>query len=184
MDDQTGSLKITNTRSTDSGVYHLQISSRNNVLYMKFRVTVWLDTLKVTAGESVTLNTDIPELEEDSKILWTHGDNDTCIAEINRATSKISVYRGNDVRFRDRLQLDYQTGSLTIWNISMAHSDVYKLQISSRTGNRCKRFVIVADEIKVRVMEGDRAELNTDVHELLSDALILWMFWPRRQSYS
>ncbi|XP_077093907.1 uncharacterized protein LOC143746072 [Siphateles boraxobius] len=175
MNDQTGSLTIKNTKSTDSGVYHLQI---NNVWFKKFRVTVWLDTLKVTAGESVTLNTDIPELEEDSKILWTHGDNDTCIAEINRATSKISVYRGNDVRFRDRLQLDHQTGSLTIWNISIAHSDVYKLQISSHTGNRCKRFVIVADEIKVRVMEGDCAELKTDVPELQRDALILWMFGP------
>jgi len=99
----------------------------------------------VMAGESVTLSTDILELEEDSKILWTHGDNDTCIAEINRATGKTSVYRGNDVRFKDRLQLDHQTGSLTIWNISIAHSDVYKLQISSCTGNKCKRFVIIAD---------------------------------------
>ncbi|XP_039536264.1 uncharacterized protein LOC120484892 [Pimephales promelas] len=178
MDDGTGCLGIKNTKSTDSGVYHLQISSRNNVWYKKFRVTVWLDTLKVTAGQSVTLSTDVPELEEDSKILWTHGDNDTCIAEINRATGKTSVYRGNDVRFRDRLQLDHQTGSLIIWNISIAHSDVYKLQISSRTVNRCKRFVIIADEIKVRVMEGDPANLNTDVHEPQRDALILWMFGP------
>lgn len=104
-----------------------------------------VDTLKVTAGESVTLNTDITELEEDGKILWTHGDNDTCIAEINRATSKISVYQGNDLRFKDRLQLDPQTGSLTIWNISIAHSDVYKLQISSRAGKRDKRIAIIVD---------------------------------------
>lgn len=99
----------------------------------------------MTAGESVTLNTDITELEEDGKILWTHGDNDTCIAEITRATSKISVYQGNDLRFKDRLQLDPQTGSLTIWNISIAHSDVYKLQISSRTGKRDKRIAIIVD---------------------------------------
>lgn len=100
----------------------------------------------MTAGESVTLNTDIRDLEEVSKILWTHGDNDTCIAEINRATSKISVYQGNDLRFKDRLQLDPQTGSLTIWNISIAHSDVYKLQISSnRTEKKCKRIAIIVD---------------------------------------
>lgn len=97
----------------------------------------------MTAGDSVTLNTGITELDGDSKILWTHGDNDTCIAEINKATSKISLYRGNDVRFRDRLQLDHRTGSLTIWNISIAHSDVYKLQISSSRGNKCKRFVVI-----------------------------------------
>ncbi len=41
-----------------------------------------VDTLKVRAGDSVFLNTGITELEEDSKILWTHGDNDTCIAKI------------------------------------------------------------------------------------------------------
>ncbi|XP_067309655.1 uncharacterized protein [Pseudorasbora parva] len=179
MDRQTGSLSILNSKSTDSEDYHLQIRSRNKVSYKKFKVTVWLDTLKVTAGDSVTLNTDITELEEDSKILWTHGDNDTCIAEINRASSKISLYRGNDMRFRDRLQLDHQTGSLTIWNISVTHSDVYKLQISgSSTGSRCKRFALIADENKVSVMEGDCAKLNTDVHELQRDALILWMFGP------
>ncbi|XP_056118647.1 uncharacterized protein LOC130096041 [Rhinichthys klamathensis goyatoka] len=191
MDDQTGSLSITNTKITDSGDYHLQISSRDKVSYKTFRVTVWLDTLKVTAGDSVTLNTDITDLEEDSKILWTHGDNDTCIAKINRATGKTSVYRGNDVRFRDRLQLDHRTGSLTIWNISIAHSDVYKLQIISHTGrtqciviishtgNICKRFAIIAKENKVSVMEGDCAKLNTDVSELQRDALILWMFGPK-----
>uniref|UniRef100_A0A8C1S4Y7 Immunoglobulin domain-containing protein n=1 Tax=Cyprinus carpio TaxID=7962 RepID=A0A8C1S4Y7_CYPCA len=145
MDDQTGSLSITNTKSTDSGVYHLHISSRNKVSYKKFRVTVWLDTVKVRAGDSVTLNTGMTELEEDSKILWTHGDHETCIAKINRATNKTSLYRGNDVRFRDRLQLDHRTGSLTIWNISITHSDVYKLQISSCRRSKCKRFVLIVD---------------------------------------
>ncbi|XP_016117396.1 uncharacterized protein [Sinocyclocheilus grahami] len=179
MDDQTGSLSITNTKSTDSGVYQLQISSRNKVSYKKFRVTVWLDTVKVTAGDSVTLNTGMTELEEDSKILWTHGDHETCIAKINRATNKTSLYRGNDMRFRDRLQLDHRTGSLTIWNISITHSDVYKLQISSRRQSKCKRFVLIVDENTVSVTEGDRAELNTGVSELQRDALILWMFGPR-----
>ncbi|KAG1955343.1 hypothetical protein F2P79_008437 [Pimephales promelas] len=179
MDDQTASLSITNTKITDSGDYHLQISSRDKVSYKKFRLTVWLDTLKVTVGDSVTLNTDITDLEEDSKIQWTHGENDTCIAKINRATGKTSVYHGNDVRFRDRLQLDHRTGSLTIWNISIAHSDVYKLQIISHTGNICKRFAIIAEENKVSVLEGDCAKLNTDVNELHRDALILWMFGPK-----
>ncbi|KAL1279061.1 hypothetical protein QQF64_025734, partial [Cirrhinus molitorella] len=175
----TGSLSIANTKSTDSGVYHLRISSRNKVLYKKFRVTVWLDTLKVKAGDSVILDTGITELEEDSKILWTHGDNDTCIAKINRATNKTSLYHGNDVRFRDRLQLNHQNGSLSIWNISIAHSDVYKLQISSHRQSKCKRFVVIVDENKVSVTEGDFAILNTDVSELQRDTLILWMFGPR-----
>lgn len=43
MDNKTGSLSITNAKSTDSGVYHLQISSRNNISYKKLRVTVWCE---------------------------------------------------------------------------------------------------------------------------------------------
>lgn len=41
--DKTGSLSVTNTKSTDSGFYHLQISSRNDISYRKFRVTVWCE---------------------------------------------------------------------------------------------------------------------------------------------
>jgi len=43
MDDQTASLSITNTKITDSGDYHLQISSRDKVSYKKFRLTVWCE---------------------------------------------------------------------------------------------------------------------------------------------
>ncbi len=38
--DQTGSLIITNTRSTDSGFYSVKISSRTQTLHERFTVTV------------------------------------------------------------------------------------------------------------------------------------------------
>lgn len=50
------------------------------------------------AGGSVTLNTDVTEPEDD---------NDTGLAEISQVSSKTSVNHGNDVRFRDRLQLGH-----------------------------------------------------------------------------
>ncbi len=38
--DQTGSLTITNTRSTDSGFYSVKISSRTQTVYERFSVSV------------------------------------------------------------------------------------------------------------------------------------------------
>ncbi|KAK7127096.1 hypothetical protein R3I94_018322 [Phoxinus phoxinus] len=41
MDIQTGSLRITNTRTTDSGLYKLHISGQHTGVFKTFRVTVY-----------------------------------------------------------------------------------------------------------------------------------------------
>ncbi|KAI2646574.1 MAM domain-containing glycosylphosphatidylinositol anchor protein 2 [Labeo rohita] len=81
----------------------------------------------VTEGDSVTLNTDV-EVQKDDRILWTFkmDNSDTLIAEIIRENNYID---DSIVAFRDRLQMDSQTGSLTIRNIRTEHSGLYKLQI-------------------------------------------------------
>ncbi|XP_048038436.1 SLAM family member 5-like [Megalobrama amblycephala] len=82
-------------------------------------------------GDSVTLYTDLTEIHEDDDILWRFGAENSLIAEISRAAGIFSIYDDvPDGRFRDRLKLDDQTGSLTITNITTEHAGVYKLQIS------------------------------------------------------
>ncbi|XP_067252602.1 CD48 antigen isoform X2 [Chanodichthys erythropterus] len=88
------------------------------------------EMISVMEGDSVTLNTDVTEIQTHRQILWTFrlNSSETVIAEIYKQT--ISVYdSGVNERFRDRLQIDKQTGSLTITNINRLHSGLYKVQV-------------------------------------------------------
>jgi len=86
------------------------------------------DTISVMEGDSVTLHTG--EIHRKGVILWTFRfhNSETRIAQIFEGT--ISIYDSVDnERFRDRLQIDEETGSLTITNINTLHSGLYKLQV-------------------------------------------------------
>ncbi|XP_073700526.1 SLAM family member 5-like [Garra rufa] len=87
-------------------------------------------------GHSVTLNTGLTEMMDDHLILWRFGTENTLIAEINVMADSVTVYDNVLVgRFRDRLMLDDQTGSLTITNITTEHAGLYKLQSNSVSKN-------------------------------------------------
>ena len=91
----------------------------------------------VFEGDSVSLNSDHTEMKDDDVIQWRF--KNTLIAEINKRADSITVYDDVlDGRFRDRLKLDKQTGSLTITNTTTEHEGVYDLQINSEI----KRFIL------------------------------------------
>ncbi|XP_077081359.1 uncharacterized protein LOC143734881 isoform X1 [Siphateles boraxobius] len=106
---------------------------RNMKIFVLFFVPLLVDdvkTLSVMEGDSVTLQTDVTEIQKADLILWTFGPERTRIAQINRQVNKLSLYDDVlDGRFRDRLSLDNQTGSLTITNTTTEHSGVYELHI-------------------------------------------------------
>ncbi|XP_039525937.1 uncharacterized protein LOC120478211 [Pimephales promelas] len=82
-------------------------------------------------GESVTLSSDLTEIKDDDVIQWRFEDykTETLIAEINVTADRIAVYDDVlDGRFRDRLKLNNQTGSLTITNITTEHAGDYKIK--------------------------------------------------------
>ncbi|XDV23745.1 hypothetical protein PO909_028183, partial [Leuciscus waleckii] len=92
-------------------------------------IGVFGDSVSVMEGDSVTLNTDDTEIRENEDIMWTFGDENYLLAKIKKKKQIVSTYNSTDERFRDRLKLDDQTGSLTIMNTTTEHAGVYKLQI-------------------------------------------------------
>ncbi|XP_067252856.1 carcinoembryonic antigen-related cell adhesion molecule 5-like [Chanodichthys erythropterus] len=170
LDNQTGSLTITNTGTTDSGVYELDI----NYMKMIFILNICRNTKSVLVieGDSVTLDSDLTEMKDDDEIQWMYEDEITLIAEINKQKNRFTVYDDVlDGRFRDRLKLNKQTGSLSITNTTMKQTGLYKLQINSVI----KSFNLTLLRI-VTVIEGDSVTLNSDLTEMKDDDLIQWRF--------
>uniref|UniRef100_A0A9J8AYG6 Immunoglobulin domain-containing protein n=2 Tax=Cyprinus carpio carpio TaxID=630221 RepID=A0A9J8AYG6_CYPCA len=141
LDKQTGSLTIKNMRTRHSGLYEVEISSTSSRYTrhykQSFNVTVSdaVKSLSVIEEDSVTLLT-VTELQNDDQIWWMF--EEIVIAEINKADQRFSTSDGPDERFRDRLQLDHQTGSLIITNIRTTDAGLYEVKISGsrRTINR------------------------------------------------
>ncbi len=90
-----------------------------------------LKLVSVKEGDSVTLNSGLTEMMDDDLIQWMFRRENTLIAEINKRGDSMTVYDDVlDGRFRDRLKLDKQTGSLTITNTRPEHAGIYELQIN------------------------------------------------------
>ncbi|KAL0149467.1 hypothetical protein M9458_055255, partial [Cirrhinus mrigala] len=142
---QTGSLTITNTRTTDSGLYIGKISSRGSSSFYEkiFNVTIHgfstsgegVVSVFVMEGDSVIFQTGV-ETNQQYRIRWYC--KDTRIAQItgdvNKICTDVQCNKGTE-RFRGRLKLNHQTGSLTIMNIRTTDSGAYQLKISSRNNS-------------------------------------------------
>ncbi|XP_058618084.1 hepatic and glial cell adhesion molecule-like [Onychostoma macrolepis] len=97
-----------------------------------FADTDAVESVSVLEGDSVALDSGFTEMMDDDLILWRFGAENTLIAEINVMAGSITVYDDVlDERFRDRLKLDDQTGSLIITNTRTEHTGLYKLQTNS-----------------------------------------------------
>ncbi|XP_073690756.1 uncharacterized protein [Garra rufa] len=162
LDNQTGSLTISDIRTKHSGDYQLRIIS-SETSYKTFILTVndvfFAGITNKKEGESVTLHSGVKEMQKHNVILWMFGllSLDTFIAEINITVNKISF--SEDERFRDRLRLDDQTGSLTITNSRSTDTGVYQLQITNSKETFYKRYNVFVDAPEPGLLSGGLAVL-------------------------
>ncbi|XP_077081380.1 uncharacterized protein LOC143735201 [Siphateles boraxobius] len=169
LEHHTGSLNITNIRNTDSGEYTLKISCGSNDREKIFNVSVNglsgadTDEVSVMEGDSVTLNTGV-QTNQQEIIRWYY--NGIRIAQITRDQSKICEDDQCKERFRDRLKLDHQTGSLTIMNITSTDSGDFELRISKGSSDVEEIFsvsvhgVSAAERHEVKIKDGEYVILD------------------------
>ncbi|KAI2650688.1 Neural cell adhesion molecule L1 [Labeo rohita] len=171
---------MTNIRSTDTGLYELKIIGNRSSSKKTFNVTVHdvpaaeQDEIKresVKEGESVTLD---PGVMKNPNDLMTWHFNDICIAEISEEPGKICTdvqCKDGDERFRNRLKLDHQTGSLTITNTTITDSGVYQLQIISRSFSIIRSFSVTVTDF--RMEHSDQVNGVNDSWPNQSDILLM-----------
>ncbi|XP_026054404.1 uncharacterized protein LOC113040281 [Carassius auratus] len=163
--EDSGSLTISNITTEHTGAYKAQIISRGTTSYKKFKVAMLAEYLPVRKVDDVTLHTD-SKIQRCDQIRWMFGDKNL-IAEIKEGTGEMATY--DDVlegRFRGRLKLDEQTGSLTITNFRTDHTGLYKMKIS-RSAGKCKNksFDVFA---RVAMVSEDEEMNENGVNESLT----------------
>nr|XP_055073063.1 uncharacterized protein LOC129453024 [Misgurnus anguillicaudatus] len=96
-------------------------------------------SMSVMEGDSVTIHTDITEIQTDDVIEWMFGveSPDKIIAEYNKEANTTSF---DDERFKNHLYVNHQTGDLIITNITNKHTGLYKVEITRKTSVVIRHF--------------------------------------------
>ncbi|XP_057215543.1 uncharacterized protein LOC130569737 [Triplophysa rosa] len=96
--------------------------------------------MSVMEGHSITLYTDT-EMQTYDLIDWMFGDEHAQIAEIYKPDKRFTTYDDVlDGRFRNRLKLNDQSGSLTITSMRSQHAGVYEVKMSGNRHSLHRRF--------------------------------------------
>ncbi|XP_056092765.1 uncharacterized protein LOC130071873 isoform X1 [Rhinichthys klamathensis goyatoka] len=174
LDEKTGSLIITNITTEHAGVYTLKLISSKLAKSERWNVTVRVLKTIGMRGKNVTLNPDT-EVQRDDLILWMFGDQDNLIAQLTGETGE-TTYADADERFRDKLKLNKNTGSLSISDIT---SGPYNLQIISSKRTAYRKFTVFksceSGPKTVSVMAGECLVLITDF-KVERDEKVEWRF--------
>ncbi len=89
-------------------------------------------------GGSFTLRTGFTEMQGDHEIEWRFGSSRTRITRIEEG----NIFTEDITIFRDRVQIERQTGDLTITNITNEHTGVYELSIDLGQTELQKKLIV------------------------------------------
>ncbi|XP_058616944.1 uncharacterized protein LOC131530600 isoform X2 [Onychostoma macrolepis] len=179
LDKTTGSLIIKLIDTEHTGLYTLKIRRGRETLHKRFMVSVEQRIRSVMEGDPVTLYSDtVIQTGDEMQWLFDDEEQQTVLAEIK--TTEVTKYEGPDERFRDRLELNKNTGSLTVTKFTAAHAGLYTQKIRRRTETLYNRLFIYDEERKIIAMEGKSVTLNPAT-EINKDDVILWLFRDEEQ---
>uniref|UniRef100_A0A8C1RRM4 Ig-like domain-containing protein n=1 Tax=Cyprinus carpio TaxID=7962 RepID=A0A8C1RRM4_CYPCA len=132
-------------------------------------------SLLVNEGESVILHTGVKTGQQE-KIRWYFSD--IRIAEISGDLSYICTdvqCKNSDERFRDRLKLDNETGSLTIMIIRELDSGLYRLRIISSSSMNENILLSKTFTVEKKSVEKESVTLDPAVIKKQNDSM-KWYF--------
>ncbi|XP_056304371.1 uncharacterized protein LOC130216498 isoform X2 [Danio aesculapii] len=131
LENQNGSLTIKNLTTNHTGLYKAEINHRTS--YTLFNVTVYSVfgaeinvSVSVIEGQTVTLNTNFTDMKRIIRMRW-----------FKNKSFLIAISNGSEItrdKFKDGLELNNQTGSLTIMDIKTTDTGVYKAEINHHYG--------------------------------------------------
>lgn len=103
-----------------------------------------VESVSVILGDSVTLQTEVTQIQS-GMIEWRFRGHRIAIVD---SDSNKRVQANVTEEFRDKLQLDNQTGDLKIRNIRTADSGLYELDIYGARGSSKKTFNISGECVR------------------------------------
>ncbi|XP_048039266.1 uncharacterized protein LOC125264065 [Megalobrama amblycephala] len=175
LDPQTGSLIIQQTRPEHTGLYKMEINSRDYSTFRLFSLTVCDISVPVMMGADVTLRVNT-EIQTGDKIFWMFGHDNSLVAK-NTEEKCEEESEFNEFRFKDNVYLNHQTGDLTIKTIKPKHAGEYKLKIIRNGNASFKIFNVTVSgrQVNTSVLKGDSVTLNYDT-KIQKDDKIQWKF--------
>ncbi|KTF73445.1 hypothetical protein cypCar_00049405 [Cyprinus carpio] len=148
LDDQSGSLTISNSRSTDTGLYQLQITNSKETFYKRYNVFVDAPEPGLSSGGLALICVFVLMIVAAAGIAGVCYSRrkysrlkGSVIAQIPERTSKTSFR--DDERFRGRLQLDSETGDLTIRDVKITQSGDYQLKLIRARQTKSRKFKLI-----------------------------------------
>ncbi|ROI62528.1 CD48 antigen [Anabarilius grahami] len=158
LDEKTGQITITNLKVQHSGVYTIEINSKEQ--QQRFTLTVMGEDVKKAVGDQVSFCPDtFPDVHSLTSIIWKHRSSSGILVKaIKWDEGEILI---PNPRFRDITTVDEMTGQITITNLKVEHSGVYTIYINSK--EQQQRFNMTVME---RVPEPEKSEVYPDVVHL------------------
>ncbi|XP_073669720.1 uncharacterized protein [Paramisgurnus dabryanus] len=176
LNPQTGDLNIKEIRQKHTGVYILKIIRDGKTSDKRFFVSIKdnVETLQVDEEKSVTLKTEVTDIQRVDLIEWRFGE--TLIAKINPANNIFRKFYGDYGEFRYKLKVNHQTGDLNINDIRWQQDGVYLLKIIRDGETSYKRFSVSVRFAILKVDEGESVNLKAEVKNIKRDDVIEWRF--------